>query len=93
MWFAYVLQSTNDGGFYVGMSSNVERRLREHNAGYIQSTCSRLPFELIYVERCDSRIQARTREKFLKSGAGREFLGVGKLDRERLYSRAGVTQR
>ena len=81
MWFAYVLECVKDRGFYVGMSSSVERRLKEHNAGYSRSTRSRLPFELIYVERCDSRLEARKREKFLKSGAGREFLRVGRLKR------------
>ena len=29
---------------------------------------------LIYVEQCGSRVKARGREKFLKSGVGREFL-------------------
>jgi putative endonuclease len=79
MWFAYVMQSLKDRGFYIGMSSSVERRLKEHNAGYTRSTRSRRPFELIYVERCDSRLEARKREKFLKSGAGREFLGVARF--------------
>jgi putative endonuclease len=63
-----------DGGFYVGMTSNVERRVKEHNAGYGRSTQSRGPFEIVYVERCDSRLEARKREKFLKSGVGGEFL-------------------
>jgi putative endonuclease len=74
MWFAYALRSETDGGFYVGMTSNPERRVKEHNAGYGQSTRSRGPFEIVYVERCDSRLEARKREKFLKSGVGREFL-------------------
>ena len=78
MWVAYVMRSLKDGGFYVGMSSSVERRLKEHNSGYTRSTRSRRPFELVYVERCDSRLEARKREKFLKSGAGREFLGVAR---------------
>ena len=82
MWVAYVLQSLKDRGFYVGMSSSVERRLKEHNAGYNRSTRSRVPFELIYVQRCDSRLEARKREKFLKSGAGREFLRVGRLQND-----------
>jgi putative endonuclease len=92
MWFAYVLRSMKDNGFYVGMSSDVERRLKEHNAGYNRSTRPRIPFELIYVERCGSRLDARKREKFLKSGAGREFIVVGRFKAE-LRSRAGVTQR
>jgi putative endonuclease len=74
MWCAYALRSETDGGFYVGMTSNLERRVKEHNAGYGQATRSRGPFQIVYVERCDSRLEARKREKFLKSGVGREFL-------------------
>jgi putative endonuclease len=33
-----------------------------------------MPFELVYVDECSSRSEARTREKYLKSGIGREFL-------------------
>ena len=73
-WFVYVLRSTKDKGFYVGMTSNLERRVREHNAGQNRSTRSRAPFAVIYVERCGSRTRARAREKYLKSGVGREFL-------------------
>ncbi len=73
-WFAYALRSKRDGWLYVGMSCNVERRLREHNAGYNRSTRSRRPFEIIYLEQWDSRQKARERERFLKTGKGREFL-------------------
>jgi putative endonuclease len=74
MWFAYALRSQKDGWLYVGMSSDFEKRLKEHNSGYNQSTKSRRPFDLIHVEECASRTEARQREKFLKSGQGREFL-------------------
>ena len=73
-WFAYVLRSDKDGGLYVGMAMDVEGRLREHNGGYNQSTRSRVPFRLIYAEQCASRGEARGREKYLKSGKGRDFL-------------------
>lgn len=74
MWFAYALQSKRDGWLYIGMSSDVKKWLEEHNRGYDRSTRSRGPFELFYVEDCSSRREAREREKFLKSGMGREFL-------------------
>jgi putative endonuclease len=74
MWFAYALRSERDGGLYIGMTCDVERRLKEHNSGYNRSTKSRAPLRLIYSEQCASRIEAREREKYLKSGKGREFL-------------------
>ena len=74
MWFAYALRSRRDGALYIGMTSDLQRRMKEHNRGYNQSTKSRGPFELLYAETCGTRGQAREREKFLKSGKGREFL-------------------
>jgi putative endonuclease len=73
MWFAYALQSKRDGWLYIGMSSDVDRRVEEHNRGYNRSTRPRTPFELFYVEECGSREEARKREKFLKSGKGASF--------------------
>jgi putative endonuclease len=74
MWYAYALRSLKDGGLYIGMSSDVERRVMEHNRGYNRSTSSRKPFEMFYWEECGTREKAREREKFFKSGKGRELL-------------------
>jgi putative endonuclease len=74
LWFVYALCSRKDGGLYVGMTSDAARRVEEHNRGYNRSTRSRTPFQLIYVEERESRQRARLREKFFKSGRGREML-------------------
>ncbi len=74
MWFVYALRSERDRGLYIGMSTDVKRRLAEHNRGYNRSTAPRAPFKLIHVEQCESRETAREREKFLKSGMGRDIL-------------------
>ena len=73
-WFVYALRSRKDGALYIGMTGDLERRLKEHNTGQNRSTRSREPFELIYSEGCGSRLEARRREKFWKSGKGREML-------------------
>ncbi|MFH1078209.1 MAG: GIY-YIG nuclease family protein [Patescibacteria group bacterium] len=73
-WHVYVLQSETDGRRYVGMSSDVERRLTEHNSGQVTSTKSHRPYAIIYQETLPDRHKARSREKYLKSGAGREFI-------------------
>ena len=74
MWVVYALRSCKDGWLYIGISSKLKERLKEHNRGDNRSTKSRAPFELFYFEECDSRLKARRREKYLKSGTGREFL-------------------
>ena len=76
MCHVYVIKSLKDHKNYTGITNNLERRLSEHNQGKIStpSTKNRGPFKLIYSEKVEDRINARKREKFLKSGCGREFI-------------------
>ena len=68
----YVLQSVKDQRFYTGMAKDLRKRLEEHNQGKVTSTKLRIPFKLIYSEEVSDRKLARVREKYWKSGAGRE---------------------
>lgn len=74
MYFVYLLQSQKDTGWYIGYSTNIDRRLKEHNAGKNISTRYRRPFKLVYYEAYLHKLDALGREKFLKSGSGRIFL-------------------
>jgi len=74
MFYLYVLRSLKDHNLYIGISKNIEKRLRQHNSGMTKSTKRRRPFRVIYEEKCESRESARSREKYFKSGIGREFL-------------------
>ncbi len=74
MNFVYVLLSKKDDQLYIGFSENVLQRLENHNAGKVESTKNRRPFELIYYEFYLERDDALGREKFLKSGSGHRFL-------------------
>ena len=74
MFYVYVLRSESDSGFYIGFSTNLRARLRQHQEGVSLATKSRGPWELIYYEAYTEREDAEGREKFLKSGAGRRFL-------------------
>jgi putative endonuclease len=56
------------------LTNNLERRFNEHNNGKNKSTKAYVPWQLIYVEGFETRIEARKREKYLKSGIGREFI-------------------
>ena len=56
------------------MSVDVPERLKCHNRGKVKSTKNHRPFGLIYKEKVGSRAEARKREKYLKSSAGRRFL-------------------
>ncbi|HCY77299.1 MAG TPA: endonuclease [Ignavibacteriales bacterium] len=74
MFFVYAIKSLKRNYIYVGLSSNLERRLAEHNGGRNKTTEPYRPFKLIYSEEFDTRIKARIREKYFKSGSGKEFL-------------------
>ena len=57
------------------MSTNVEQRIKEHNNGNVFSTKGYKPWTLIFEEDCGgSRKYAREREKYWKSGVGKEKL-------------------
>lgn len=73
-WFVYVLRSRKNGWLYIGLTNDVERRLREHNRGYNPSTKGKGPFDLVKTEAYATRPEARRREKQLKTGAERERL-------------------
>lgn len=72
--FVYVLYSEKFDRRYVGMSSGIEKRLKEHNAGKTKSTKAFVPWKVIHTESFNDRISARKREKYLKSAAGRRDL-------------------
>ena len=74
MCCVYVLKSLKTGRRYVGSSDNVDRRIMEHNAGKSKSTRHGIPWELIYKESCQNRSEAVRRERYFKTGKGREEL-------------------
>jgi len=70
----YVIRSIKKKYTYTGITNNIDRRIAEHNKGYSKSTKLYAPFRLILQEPYPNKQVARGREKFLKSGKGREFL-------------------
>jgi putative endonuclease len=74
MYYIYAIQSELRNYLYVGMTDNVERRVDQHNKGYEKTTRPYLPFRLIHTEKFATRSEARIREKYLKSGIGKEWL-------------------
>ena len=74
MYYVYVLVSEKTGRFYVGSTDNVDRRLFQHNAGYSKSTLHEVPWRLVQVESFTTRAEAVNRERYYKTGKGREEL-------------------
>ena len=74
MYFVYVLRSLRTGRSYVGFTTNLLQRLAQHNSGITKSTKNRGPWELVHQEVFQTRAEAMRRERYWKSGRGREEL-------------------
>jgi putative endonuclease len=74
MYYAYVLKSLKNNRFYYGCTNNLKRRLFEHDTGKSKYTQYTKPFKLFYFERFKTLKEARKKERFFKSGQGREFI-------------------
>lgn len=69
----YILLSKKDNKHYIGMTSNLDRRISEHNNGLVKSTKPRRPFEIIHTEFFENKADALKREKQLKNKKGKIF--------------------
>lgn len=70
MFYVYIIQSINFGRYYIGYSSNLEKRLNEHNSGIVKSTKHYVPYKLIFKELHETRKSAMKREKEIKKMKG-----------------------
>ena len=72
--FVYAIKSLIDNRIYVGITKNPGKRLIEHNKGRNKSTKGFIPWILIFQEEVETRLEARMKEKYYKSGCGKEIL-------------------
>ena len=74
LYYVYVIES-KEGFIYKWMTDNLEKRLVEHNNKALSFWTKRgTDWKLIYKEECDKKTEAMKREKWLKTGVGREDL-------------------
>ncbi len=70
----YILYSMKDTKLYIGYTTNLTRRLGEHDLGKSKSTAPRRPFRLLFCEFYLSKEDAIRREKYFKTTAGKKTL-------------------
>ncbi len=70
MYFVYILQSLRDFSYYIGYTSDINRRFTEHNCGFSRYTKRKVPWDIVYLEEFRTRSGAMRREKQLKSYKG-----------------------
>lgn len=73
MYTVYALQF-DDERVYIGMTNDLRRRMHEHRRGKTRSTKGRKIVGVLKIEECVDSLTAREREKYWKSGYGRERL-------------------
>lgn len=74
MFYVYLLESIKDKSWYIGYSSDLKERFKSHNKGENIATRNKRPWKLIYYEAYINNLDAKKRERFLKSGSGRRFI-------------------
>ena len=72
-FYTYILKN-NKGKVYIGQTNNLKRRIEEHNEIGFGYTSKHRPWILIYKEEFCTRKDAMNRERFLKSGIGRDWI-------------------
>ncbi len=72
-YIVYILKSEVDGSFYVGYTSDIQRRVEQHNSGRSSYTSRKIPWKLVYTEVFEHKSDALKREKFLKAQKSTEF--------------------
>jgi len=75
MFYTYILKNKNNK-LYTGYTTDLRKRLKEHNEKKSNYTSYTGPYELIYYEACLNKDDARSREIFLKSGYGKRYINV-----------------
>jgi len=73
MYYTYILQSDQDGTYYIGYTSDLERRISDHNSGLSRYTSQNTPWRLVYFEAFELKTLAIKRERFLKKQKSKDF--------------------
>src|SRR3989338_3336410 len=74
MHYVYVLESLKNGKHYIGFTANLEKRIKQHNAGKTKGNKGYGPFKLIYKEEYTSSTEAIKRENYIKRKKSRKFI-------------------
>jgi putative endonuclease len=79
MYFTYILKSQTHNTYYYGHTSDINKRLAEHNKGNVRYTKGRMPWIIHYIEEYNTRSEAAKREYFFKSIEGYKYLKTNKI--------------
>ena len=70
MYYVYILRSITEEWYYVGYTSNLKIRFKDHNQGKVESTKIHHPFKMVSYIAVETKDIAINLERYLKSGSG-----------------------
>ena len=74
MWYVYIIRSTiSPEHDYVGATTDLTRRIADHNAGKSNHTAKFIPWKLVWYSAFPDKYKALEFEKYMKSHSGRAF--------------------
>ena len=75
LYYVYLLENQIDKSWYIGMTTDLKRRIKEHREGRGgRTTRLKKGWKVIYFEGYFNKKDAEGREKFLKGGSGYRYL-------------------
>jgi predicted GIY-YIG superfamily endonuclease len=73
MYYTYILKSSKSGLFYTGWTTDLRKRVKQHNSGESFATKPYRPWKLVYYAAFETEKLAKDFERYLKSGSGKAF--------------------
>lgn len=70
----YILKNEDTGRYYIGSTNNIARRLKQHRMGLTRTTRILGTHTLVYKEGFENIVDARNREKKLKSYKSKKYI-------------------
>jgi len=74
MYYTYILKSDKSGRYYIGHTLSINLRLTEHNSGRVKSTRNKGPWQCVYFESFETRLEANRRELEIKNKKSRKYI-------------------
>jgi len=73
-FYMYILQSEKSGRYYIGHTGNLDERIATHNSGKVKSTRNKGPWQVLYFEKFNTKIEANRRELEVKRQKSRSYI-------------------
>ncbi|MDO8520689.1 MAG: GIY-YIG nuclease family protein [bacterium] len=73
MYYVYILQSEKDASRYIGVTTDLRKRLQEHNLGRAKYSSAKRPYKILWYSAFLEKQRAYDFERYLKSSSGHAF--------------------